>query len=358
MIAMVTAVIYVSLAASFSFALLRCLPPSVTPGLRKLKGAEQGAVALVIAGSILSAGYTAATIAESFQVSFMDAVIQVLYGTVQGFGVLGSLLFGAIWYGVDALVPEGRIKNRLFLFSTAGFIVSIAASMHAATLSFAAFAAQAVHLLAVSAWLGVLLLVGWLARSGSEWASFYRWYTPLAIGCVAAVTASGILLMNEFSTKWISAWILDYGQVLLVKHLLIIPLLAIASVNALFIAPKAKKGGFDPRGWMRTESMLSLLIFIVTAALSRTAPPHDIEQTLRYTAPSNWFLFWYEGAVTPETELTLTAEPMSLVLAFMAAMFLGLIYLLYQRRVHPSLAFSTSLLFVAFGYGALMLSVR
>jgi|GEM_PF-2901837 len=358
MIIIVTALMYGSLSAAFSFALLRCMPPHTVPALRKPRGAEQLAVALVIVCSILSAVYTASEIAESFQVSLFDSILQVLYSTVQGYGVLGSLLFGSIWYGTDALVREGRIKPRLFLFAVVGLVVSIAASMHAATLSFAAFAAQVLHLAAVSAWLGTLLLAGWLAQPKADWSSFYRWYTPLAIGCVAAVTASGLLLMSEFSTKWISAWVLDYGQILLVKHLLIIPLLAIASVNALLIAPKAKGGSLDPRGWMRSESALSLVIFIVTAVLSRTVPPHDLEQTLRYTPPSNWFLFWYEGIVTPEIELTLAAEPTSGMIALMAVMFIGMIYLLYRRRGHPSLAFSASLLFVAFGYVALMLAVR
>lgn len=363
MIILILPLMYLSLAAAFSFALLGCLPRRAQPGLRPPKGAEQAAVGGVVAGSILSAWHTASELAASFGISVSEAGLQVLYGTSQGLGVFGSLLFGALWYGIDAMAPESRAKRVLFLCAAAGLVVSAAASMHAATLSASALLAQALHLFAVSAWLGVLLLVGWFAPSGASWAAFYRWYSPMAAGCVAAVTASGFVLMSAMSTEWVNAWTLDYGQVLLVKHLLFLPLLVIASVNALLIAPKAKGKGtsgkaFDPRGWMRAESALSFLIFVVTAVLSRTSPPHDVAQTLRYTPPSDWFLFWYERPVTSGIELVLRAQPMSLLLGVIAVMFVSVVYLAYYRKAHPSLAVAASLLFAAAGYASLMLAVQ
>lgn len=351
---------YAALAASFAFALLRMLPAGSVPALRLLRGAEQGAVGMVIGMILLSVWHTARELAFTFETGLLEMLQLVLYSTSQGNGVLGALLFGALWYGTDALAPE-KAKRLLFFIAASGLVISAAASMHAATLTFAAFLAQAVHLFAISAWLGVLLLVGWLSQEGAgeAWSRFYRWYSPAAAGCVAAVMGSGIALMYAMSDSWVNAWVLDYGQMLLVKHLLIIPLLVFASINGLLIAPKAKRAkGVDPRGWMRAESVLSLSIFAVTAALSRTQPPHTLSETLTYTPPSRWFLPWYDGSVTPEIKLALHADPMSLLFGVLAVMFLVVMYAVYARRFHPSLAIFASLCFAALGYTALMLAVE
>lgn len=360
MIILLLALLYISLAATVGLALLRAVPAESRPRLIVPRGLEQAATGGVIGCALLSAGWTALELSDSFGVSLAEAAAQVLTGTTQGLGLLGVLLFGSLWYGIDALAPAG-LRRPGFLAASLGLALSAAGTMHAASLSAAAYWTQAAHLLAVSVWLGVLFAVGWFAARGEAWAPFYRWYSPLAFLCVAVVGASGFVLMSVMSSDWLNAWTLDYGQALLWKHLLIVPLLVFASVNGWLIGPRASRAGtgqsLDPRGWMRGESALSLLIFAVTAALSRQTPPHDVAQTLSYTQPSAWFVRWYSGAVTPQIELALQPGAMGWMLGGTALLFLGVIYIAYARKVHPSLAVCASLLFAAVGYIAAMMSV-
>ncbi|MCI3927040.1 CopD family protein [Paenibacillus sp. TRM 82003] len=359
-------VLYVALAAVVAFAYLRFLPAGKAPALRVPPGAEAAAVGLVALAALASAAWTAREWSASFDAPFPTVALQVLQGTSQGVGLLGALLFAALWYGADALAPHAA-RRWLFLLAAAGLAVSTAAATHAATLSTAAFLAQAAHLLAVSAWLGGLLVVGWFAappeRAAAGWRSFYGWYTPLAVACVVIVVATGFVLMDAFSNAYVSAWTLDYGQVLLLKHLLFVPLLAFAAVNGLWIGPKAKRagagepGGFDPRPWLRAESVIALALFAASAALSRQAPPHNLEETLLYTPLSPWFLRWVDKPIAADVQLTLQPGATSLLLGALALAFLAIVPLAYARRVHPSLAVCAALLFAALGYAALMTAV-
>ena len=61
-----------------------------------------------------------------------------------------------------------------------------------------------------------------------------------------------------------NAWMLPYGQALLIKHLLIIPLLAYAFINSILIRKKIKNNdSFNPRPWTKAESLIVFLIFSV-----------------------------------------------------------------------------------------------
>lgn len=367
MIYAILLMMYVALAAAFAFAYLRLLPTGRAPALRLPRGAEATAVGLVVLGALGAAALTASEWSAAFAAPFWTVALQLLHGTTQGVGLLGVLLFAALWYGADALAPPAA-RRLLFPVAALGLVVSTAAATHAATLSTTAFLAQAAHLLAVSAWLGGLFAVGWFAApaaaggpgaSAAGWRAFYGWFTPLAAVCVAVVAASGFALMGAMSDAWVGAWTLDYGQALLLKHLLIAPLLVFAVINGFLIAPKARRdaSAFDPRPWMRAESAVALAVFAATAVLSRQAPPHRLEETLLYTPLSPWFLRWVDRPIAADERLTLQPDAASLLLGGVALAFLGIMLLIYVRRAHPSLAVCASLLFVLLGYAALMTSI-
>ena len=139
------------------------------------------------------------------------------------------------------------------------------------------------HLTAVSVWVGILFVVSWFSKDHTNWLNFLKWFTPVAFVCFVSTIITGLFLMAvvvEFE-DYSNSWMLPYGQALLIKHLLIIPLLVYAMINSLFIKKKLKNDiHFNPRSWARTESIIILLIFSATAALGQQSPPHETTVTM------------------------------------------------------------------------------
>jgi putative copper resistance protein D len=53
--------------------------------------------------------------------------------------------------------------------------------------------------------------------------------------------------MQMIIPEYINSWILSYGQALLIKHLLIVPVMVFALFNGFYMKSKlAKKDGYDP----------------------------------------------------------------------------------------------------------------
>lgn len=81
--------------------------------------------------------------------------------------------------------------------------------------------------------------------------------------------------MTLVITDYTNSWLFPYGQALLIKHILIIPLLIYAIINGIFVKRKIKRDpNFNPKTWTRIECIIILLIFTVTAVLGQQAPPN------------------------------------------------------------------------------------
>lgn len=359
-VVLILSALYICLALAVSLTVARFIPSGRLPDLRIPRGLEQSVVGGVIVFACFSLFDLTAQVAGQFDLSYVNAFIQVLYGTMQGKGWLGLLGCGAIWYGADAFMSP-RTRHVTMLISSLGFIVftAVASYAHSASLTFVEAAVRSLHLLAVSVWLGFLFLAGWFTRARSSWRSFLDWFFPLAAACFIVVAATGAVLANASSNDWLAAKTLDYGQALLIKHLVVMPLLVFALVDGLVLRRKiADMPDLDPRGWFKAESVVALGAFAVTAVLSRQVLPLDVGQTLRYTPPSRWFLPWYDGVVTPDIQLTLAFDPLVVVLAAASVLCLGMIPFGFRKRARISISLCASLLFVVFGYLAFMSAIR
>lgn len=350
--------LYVSLSIVLASAAAELMPARRLPSLHVAHSIRLAAVSGILVFAIGALWMTSANIAKTFQLPLLQTFLQLLYDSLQGTGVLALLVCGVVWFGADAFA-RGKARSLLLLAASIGFVLAAAVTMHAATLSLKTYLAQAIHLLAVSFWLGWLLLMGWFAKARSPWLAFLTWYSPAAVLCVIAVTISGLQLMADFSTEYVNAWVLDYGQVLLMKHLLILPLLAFAVINGIWTRRRLRQSdSYDPRSWFRAEGVLALVIFAVTAALSRTAPPHDLRQTLLDTPPSALFTRIYPGTVTADIQLSFVFQPLTLIFAVASFLFMGMMFLVYYKRMQASIGFAAAFLFAISGYFAVMTAVQ
>ena len=217
------------------------------------------------------------------------------------------------------------------------------------------------HFTAVSVWVGILLVVSWFSTNYSNWLNFLKWFTPVAIICFVTTILSGLFLMTVVVDykDYMNSWMLPYGQALLIKHLLIIPLIIYAFINSVFIKRELKKNAnFNPIGWTKAESLVVFLIFSATAVLGQQEPPHDIKTTLASSGVSKLFDLFYQGNLTRDSVIVLGLELNGIMLLVIALSFLGLTIVSYIKRAPNLFSFFMSVLFVVAAYLSVMVSIQ
>ena len=139
------------------------------------------------------------------------------------------------------------------------------------------------HFLIVTLWTGILIQVAWFSKDKQKWSQFLRWFTPFAIVCIIIIGISGLTLMfNVVEPKdYVKSWVLPYGQMLLLKHISIIPVLVFAFINGVLSKKAATIPSFNPRPWIKAESFIILIVFYFTSVLGTLSPPHEVEFTVQ-----------------------------------------------------------------------------
>lgn len=283
--------------------------------------------------------------------------------------VLRDLEFGKAWIWMFILcallmatmaykdLARHFVANIIAAVLVLGLIFSYGWASHAAGLSESwGFLAESFHILAVSVWVGLMIAAGWFASQSNNWMAFLRWFSPLAIACVLTVIAAGLVLMQYIIPDYYNSWVVSYGQALLIKHLLLIPLLIFGLFNGFILKRKMQREHrFDPRGWLRAESIFVFLIFAVTAFMGMQRPPHEDPENPEAPTPSLLFRLLYPGEARADTVVQLGWTVSASILTAVAAV---LLILLFTLRKKPLMSVVFGILFVVSNYLALMLSVR
>ncbi|WP_235848509.1 copper resistance D family protein [Litchfieldia alkalitelluris] len=203
-------------------------------------------------------------------------------------------------------------------------------------------------------------MISWFSTSKENWLTFLKWFTPVAITCFLITIGTGLFLMTlvvDFK-DYTDAWMLSYGQALLIKHLLIIPLLAFAFINSVLMRKRLSKDKeFNPKPWIKAESIILLFIFSATAALGQQSPPHDIETALATSGPARLFDLLYQGQIERGLNVVLSFNSISNSLLGLAVLFLAMTILSFVKKAPTAISFIMSIFMVLTFYLAIMLSV-
>ncbi len=151
-----------------------------------------------------------------------------------------------------------------------------------------AILADAAHLSAMGLWFGGLLILltllpRWLRPLEGEQRATYLAatvgrFSNLALLAVGSLVATGLYAMTIHTTR---GTILNtsYGQTLLIKHALIVPLLGTAALNLLIVKPRLHAEE-RARRWLPRllwiEAGLGLAVLLVTATLTQLPPAHQL----------------------------------------------------------------------------------
>ena len=185
--------------------------------------------------------------------------------------------------------PEALLQWQIGLGASLLVAVALTFSSHAIESQHQpvlALMADAAHLSAMGVWFGGLLVLlfmlpRWLRPLEGEERTTYlaetvRRFSNLALISVGCLIATGVYAMTLHTTR---STILNtsYGQTLLIKHALILPLIGTAALNLLVVKPRLRRDE-RARRWLPrllwVEAGLGLAVLLVTATLTQLPPAH------------------------------------------------------------------------------------
>lgn len=289
--------------------------------------------------------------------------------------VLTSFEVGKAWLytaGMASLLfilnfaPKLEKKKPLLILSLlylVGLAVLIGWSSHASSLTgLQGIFVHSLHFLSIMFWTGTLLLAGWFSKEEKDWyVPFLKWFTPLALVCVGVGILTGFLIMQLVVPiqDYSQSWLVSYGQALLLKHLLIIPLLMFAFLNGFLKKGLVNRDGkVNVLSWLKAEGIFVMFVFIVTGIMGQQAPPHDISGTVASEGPAKLVEILHSSPISPDMIVKLEFNVGAILFALLAAGFLLMMLFLFLRKKSSYLAILTGSLFVIASYLCLMLSIQ
>jgi copper transport protein len=216
--------------------------------------------------------------------SLITDVLDTRFGRVSlaraGLGLAVALLgLLVLWQ------PAGRERRLTWPLAALGVAAGItpALSGHARVEGAIAVASDSLHVVAAGAWAGGLaFLVLVLVRArGERWALASRAvprFSALAVVAITTLVAAGVLNGFLEVRHWSGLWETTYGQLLLVKVALVLPILALGAFNNRVSVPRLRAGLASPPEQRRflisvaAELTLAVVVVGVTAALVAEPP--------------------------------------------------------------------------------------
>lgn len=256
-------------------------------------------------------------------------------------------------------VAEDRFFAGLSLLLLIGMGVSVGYSSHAASLESFGILAHTLHFLAVITWSGVLLVTGFFSNGEGPVLSFYKWFTPLALVCLFTVIGAGLWLMSYIVPEYVNSYMLNYGQALMIKHILLFIIVFYSLINGVWLKKKIKEGSssLSLLKWIKAEGIILFLAFVTTAVMSQQTPPHDVVETLQMQDPSPLFTLITGMNPGENPMLTFNFSFISLIWIAVAALLIFTVFTAIKRS--RGIAFVTTASILASGaiYLAIMSSL-
>lgn len=253
------------------------------------KVAPKVLLSVIILVPVLFFGYVlrlGVTYANFFSISFFDGIINALNDHVLGtsFLIIGSIAIVMVLLQLFLKPRQPLIASLLQLLLLIGHIIAVSLSSHSASLTETqGVISNAIHVTAMAFWAGPLFVVSVYGKHLIDQKKFHQWFSAVAVFCLLLLGTSGIVMMGEIAPEYVHSWMLTYGQLLLIKHILIAPLLIFGFRHLVHLSGKGKPLSISERQRsFRVESIFVLLVFIVTAWLTESEPPHNVLRTLQF----------------------------------------------------------------------------
>ncbi|MDN4603815.1 MULTISPECIES: copper resistance D family protein [Paenibacillus] len=220
----------------------------------------------------------------------------VMLSFAEGKAYMWTLIFSILFMMMIFTKRQmSRVHTVALLLIAIGLIATLSWSSHSSSyFGMVGFWNHFIHLFSVTIWAGILMVAGrYMPNSADNWKAFLSWYHPFAVVVMIMILLSGLFLNFRTDPDYVNSWVTSYGQALLMKHLLIVPLLIMAFFNGFIMKRRIKNNAhFNPKTWLMAEGILILVIYIITGFLNQQPAPHELNpETMKLSASGlyNWF---------------------------------------------------------------------
>lgn len=337
--------LYISLALLMGTFILFCVPETVRPKI------DISAKWLIGSAVILPV----VTFVPNIQ---LLTILTPQFGFVESLGMLlmkfkvGHSWLAVIGFTIILLIMIRQFMKKpskliavMSIFILIAFMAAIGYISHAGSMTgIVGSVLDFVHLLAVSVWLGILVLMSFFSKDAQNWDAFLKWFSPVALVAFTSVALTGVLMTDTIVPGYVTSWSSNYGQFLFIKHVLLVPLTVIILANSLLIKLKMDKPLFEPRTWVRIETVLLVLILFITALYSEQQPPGFYVQEI-----SPFFEMFYRSSIEAGMRGYLQMTGIGLGFFLLTALFIGLVIVSYIKQlpvvVSAAMTFALALCF-------------
>ena len=189
---------------------------------------------------------------------------------------------------IRASGKAGCASQGLAAVSLLVFAVSRASMGHAGDEGFftVVFGVEAVHLLAIGTWVGVVLVSAWRALNAARAhgaaggaGQYLEMMSHASLIAVVAIVVTGIYSAWHRVGTYDALLNSSYGAILLAKVTLVIAALAMGAYNKFFGVPSAQRNAADlgrVRAVLRIESIVLLGALFAAAVLTSEQPPTSL----------------------------------------------------------------------------------
>lgn len=321
-------------------------------------------IALLSYGPIHEAAYENAI---AFNLSYFEMVKSIILDLQLGQAWLWTLIgsIGLLCIHTIPVFKQDRHMPKVSFLILLLLMIWFGYASHAASLStLKGLLVHSAHFIGVTLWLGVLFVIAWFTKAPTHWQPFLNWFSSFAIANVLLVLVAGLTLMTFTTPHYVSSWILPYGQMLLIKHIVIIPLLWLGFTNGFLYKKYYLKQmqlhpsdlSYNPLKWLRVESIIALMVLIVTAIMGQQSPPHSLAETLQTETPSPLFFYFFNSSYSPDIKLGLQLGLDSILLFIAAGLTFYASYIAFKAKQAWAMLL-TSVMFIAFCYLAFMFAL-
>ncbi len=253
-----------------------------------LAGLVGGALGIVCQGAI--AGGT--SVWAAVDASVIGDVLSTRFGTVWGIRELAWVAIGAATMGAQAL---SRARLALLALPLGFVIVAPSLAGHASTFSpeWLLIPANIVHVAVMSVWVGGVAALAIAVRAATRklepadrsrlLAATLTRFSPLALGSVAVIAATGAIQSIAYLESVSDLWETGFGRAIAAKIILLGALIAVGVIHRRRTLPllrEAAEGDMAPeRGGkvamraLRSELAIFVVVLTATALLVGEPPP-------------------------------------------------------------------------------------
>lgn len=321
--------LYASLSVVMGTMIMQCIPTTYRPGFQIAPKWLVFSVVVIPIAAFLPNLQLLSILMPQF--GLLDSLWMIVSKYKVGHAWLATFAFSLLLLVLVRLAIK-KASTSLYvssIFVLMAIIAAIGYASHAGSMAgIAGSFLDFIHLLAVSVWLGILVIVGYFSTDTKNWSAFLQWFSPTALAAFTSVAISGVLMMEVIVPKYVTSWAGTYGQFLFIKHVLLVPLAIIILANGLLIKLKINQPLFEPRTWVKIELTLLAAILVVTAIFTEQQPPNFTVEAI-----SPFFELFYQNSVATGMQAYLQMTGIGIIFFVLTAVFIGLTMVSYLKQL-------------------------